>query len=43
MKLAKSINLRNTPEIKFILDQSIEYGVNMSKKIDDVTKDIKED
>ena len=43
VKLAKSINLRNTPEIKFILDQSIEYGVNMSKKIDDVTKDIKED
>ena len=32
--LAKSINLRNTPEIRFILDQSIEYGVNMSKKID---------
>ena len=39
--LAKSINLRNTPEIRFILDQSIEYGVNMSKKIDEVTKDLK--
>ena len=38
MKLAKSINLRNTPEITFILDQSIEYGVKMSKMIDDVTK-----
>jgi ribosome-binding factor A len=37
-KLAKTINLRNTPEIKFILDQSIEYGVNMSKLIDDVNK-----
>lgn len=35
-KLAKNINLRNTPEIRFILDQSIEYGVNMSKKIDEV-------
>jgi len=34
-KLAKKINLRNTPEIRFILDQSIEYGVNMSKKIDE--------
>lgn len=34
--LAKSINLRNTPQIRFILDQSIEYGVNMSKKIDEV-------
>ena len=30
------MNLRNTPEIKFILDQSIEYGVNMSRLIDDV-------
>lgn len=40
MKLAKSINLRNTPEIKFILDQSIEYGINMSKKIDDAMKDL---
>ena len=28
--------LANTPEIRFILDQSIEYGVNMSKKIDEV-------
>ena len=37
--LAKSINLRNTPEIKFILDQSIEYGVNMSKLIDEVNGD----
>ena len=34
--LAKSINLRNTPEITFILDQSIEYGVNMSRLIDEV-------
>jgi len=34
--LAKSINLRNTPEITFILDDSIEYGVNMSKKIDEL-------
>lgn len=34
--LAQNINLRNTPEIRFILDQSIEYGVNMSKLIDDV-------
>jgi len=35
-QLAKSLNLRNTPELHFILDQSIAYGVNMSKKIDDV-------
>ena len=40
-ELARTLNLRNTPEIKFVLDQSIEYGVNMSKKIDEVTKDLK--
>ena len=34
--LAKRLNLRNTPEIHFILDQSIEYGVNMSRLIDRV-------
>ena len=34
--LAKNINLRNTPEIRFVLDQSIEYGVNMSRKIDEI-------
>ena len=39
-QLAKRINLRNTPELSFILDQSIEYGVRMSKMIDDVTKNI---
>ncbi len=36
--LAKNVNLRNTPEIRFILDQSIEYGVNMSKMIDEVNR-----
>ena len=42
-ELAHRVNLRNTPEIKFILDQSIEYGVNMSKLIDEVTKDLHEE
>ena len=42
-ELAHNLNMRNTPEIKFVLDQSIAYGVAMSKKIDDVTKDIKEE
>ena len=41
--LASTINLRNTPELKFYMDESIEYGVNMSKLIDDVTKDIHKD
>ena len=35
-QLAQTVNLRNTPEITFVLDQSIEYGVNMSRKIDQV-------
>ena len=39
-ELARRVNLRNTPELKFILDQSIEYGVNMSRLIDEVTKDL---
>ena len=41
-ELANRINLRNTPEISFILDQSIEYGVHMSRLIDEVAKDLKE-
>ena len=41
-ELAHRINLRNTPEITFVLDQSIETGVNMSKLIDDVTRDLKD-
>ncbi len=42
-KLAKSINLRNTPQLTFVLDQSIEYGVNMSKLIDEVNRNIDHD
>ena len=37
-QLARTVNLRNTPEIRFILDQSIEYGVTMTKLIDDIRK-----
>ena len=42
-ELARRVNLRNTPELKFILDQSIEYGVNMSHLIDEVTRDLHEE
>lgn len=38
-QLAKRINLRNTPAITFVMDQSIEYGVNMTKLIEDVNSD----
>lgn len=41
-QLAKRLNLRNTPEIQFKLDQSIEYGVTMSRLIDEVNRDIPE-
>ena len=37
-QLARTINLRNTPQITFIMDQSIAYGVNMSKLIDEVVE-----
>ena len=40
-ELAGRVNLRNTPELKFILDQSIEYGVHMSRLIDHVTGSMK--
>ena len=39
---AKRLNLRNTPEIQFVLDQSIEYGVHMSRLIDEVNKETPE-
>ncbi len=42
-QLARSINLRNTPELTFVLDQSIEYGVNMSRLIHEVNKDLDRD
>ena len=38
-RIAKVINLRNTPDIKFILDESIEYGVNMTNIINSLSKD----
>ncbi len=42
-QLAKNINLRNTPQISFVMDQSIAYGVRMSKLIDDVNENIQKE
>ena len=42
-RLAKVINLRNTPEIRFILDESIEYGINMTHIINDLSVSKDED
>lgn len=35
-ELARRVNLRNTPQLTFILDDSIAYGVEMSRRIDEV-------
>ncbi|MDF2541610.1 MAG: hypothetical protein K0S47_1328 [Herbinix sp.] len=35
-QLAKTLNLRNTPELTFVIDNSIEYGVNMSRLINQI-------
>lgn len=39
-QLARTLNLRNTPELTFVMDSSIEYGVHMSKLIDEVNKSL---
>lgn len=41
--LAVTLNMRNTPELHFILDENIEYGVRMSKLIDEVMEKEKRD
>ncbi len=38
-QIAKKVNLRITPEIRFIPDSSIAYGVDMSRRIDEVMND----
>jgi ribosome-binding factor A len=34
-QLARTLNMRSTPDISFVLDESIEYGAKMSKLIDE--------
>lgn len=41
-KLAKSVNLRNTPEILFRLDQSIEHGIHIAHLLDELHVNEKE-
>ena len=36
-ELARRVNLRNTPELRFFADDSIAYGVSMAHRIDEVT------
>jgi len=35
-RLAQTVNLRNTPELHFLRDDSLEYGAKMSQMIDEV-------
>ena len=37
-RLAETVNLRNTPELRFVLDEGIEYGMHLSKLIEDVSE-----
>ncbi|MDR2547670.1 MAG: 30S ribosome-binding factor RbfA [Lachnospiraceae bacterium] len=37
-RLAQLVNLRNTPELKFTLDESMAYGAKMAKLIDETVK-----
>ena len=41
-ELAHTVNLRNTPEITFVSDQSIAYAAKMSKLIDEVNAPLHE-
>ena len=40
-ELARTVNLRNTPEILFELDDSMEYGARIDSILKDIMKDTK--
>ncbi len=35
-RLAKSVKIRRVPELHFVLDESIDYGMKIAKLLDDV-------
>ncbi len=35
-ELAKSVNLRNTPQLSFVLDDSLEIGIRINKIINEI-------
>ena len=41
--LAKRINLRNTPELVFELDESLEYGARIDSILNDIMKNVKKE
>lgn len=40
-ELARTVNLRNTPEIIFELDESLEYGAKIDSILKNIMKDVK--
>ena len=42
-QLAKTLNLRNTPELIFVPDHSLDYGMKMNKLIDTVMEQMPEE
>lgn len=41
-ELGKRLGLRKTPEIKFVADNSIEYGMNIVKKLEQISSEAKD-
>ena len=41
--VAKDVNLRITPELVFIFDESLEYGSRIDAIIENITKDLKKE
>lgn len=42
-EIAKRVNLRITPELIFLFDESIEYGAKIDSIINDITKNLKKE
>lgn len=42
-EVARTVNLRNTPELVFVFDESIEYGARIDNILKYITKDMKKD
>ena len=41
--IAKKINLRNTPELVFEFDETLEYGARIDSLINEIAKDLKKE
>ena len=41
LEIGKRLGLRKTPEIKFVADNSIEHGMNIVKKLEEISSESK--